>query len=596
MDSDEIESTSSEEDDLFDIFNLRKSSPKPKPKPKPKPQKTYSRSTRRHNIQESQSESFSYKTTGASQCNGSATESSPQPRKKRVILSSNTCQKRYFNKSKFDDSDDDDILNIDVPPVFKTSAKSHQVYEKQQQVNQKIADQKRFEELRKQQKESRMKRLLDELNQEEGRKYDLERDKAYLESLLAKDESGVDGYGISRYFCSLKSSIFDETVLSNYDLGSEISQSLRFLIARNPQAGYVKIKSQFKSFVLRSMTSANLGYLKSLSSLIRLNDDPVFNENEFKDLLIKIGLDPRLIKSDAGLVLKIEHKSSGLELQLQRLSLVFMTYLHSSDVDFETVARFFLLVISDYNANKYELRGLMSFIHDNFPLLCAKVDDAQDLVTQLMVLISGIHTCLPHHNNKEKVNKMDLELHHNIIKLINVTFAADKRLCPVIHELNLQFLLGSDYRQRVHRFTKQNLIYHIANDIIIEDNIKDLLELNDLQTADKIYAFYYKVKILPFILVNPFNFSLDREKNMKVLRSMKSSVERILQSCYGLIRDLGSVNIELVMAAVKTGVDSFSFDREEMVRFLTDLHQDLSLQCDKLESDLKVINQDFFYG
>ena len=33
-----------------------------------------------------------------------------------------------------------------------------------------------------------------------------------------------------------------------------------------------------------------------------------------------------------------------------------------------------------------------------------------------------------------------------------------------------------------------------------------------------------------------------------------------------------------------------------MVRFLTDLHQDLSLQCDKLENDLKLVNQDFFYG
>lgn len=589
MDSDEIESTSSEEEDLFDVFNLRKSPAKP--------QKTYSRSTRRNDSQESQSNSYLYKIDRASLGHTSSTESSPQTKRTKVPPTKKPRLKRYYNKSKLDDEGDDEILNIQVPAIFKDSIKSQKIYEKHQQVNQRIEDRERLEELRAQQREVRLIRLLEEMNREGEKKYDLERDRAYLESLLVKDEQALDGYGIPRHFYALKSVHFDKTQILNYDLGNEISRSLQFLIARDSLAGYAKVKKEFKSFILKGLCLTNPKFLQSLGPLVLLHSDPIFNEKEFEDLLLKIGVDNKLIQNEDKVLLKVGRKTPVLKLQLERLTLLFMTYLHCSiEVDFTKVARYFLLVVSDYNANKHELRSLTLFINSVFPLLCAKIDNAQDLVTRIIQLIFRIETNVPYDSDKEKIKKMDLELHYNIIKLINVTFVGDRQIDYIINELNLQYLLGSDYRDSVHRFTKQNLIHHIANKIVIEDNVRDLLELNDLPTADKIYLFYYKVKILPFILVNPFNFTLDREKNTKTLRSMKSSVERILQSCYGLIRDLGSINVEIVMTSLKTGVDKFSFNREELVRFLTNIHQDLSLQCDKLESDLKLVNQDFFYG
>ncbi|KAG5417771.1 hypothetical protein I9W82_005407 [Candida metapsilosis] len=589
MDSDEIESTSSEEEDLFDIFNLHKSPQKPQ-------KKTYSRSTRRNDSQESQSDSYSYKNARTNIGQAQSSEVSPRPKRKLASPAKKPRQKRYFNKSKLDDDEDDDMLNVDIPSIFKDNIQSQKVFEQHNKVNQRIEDQKKLETIRQQQREARIVRLLDELNQGEGKKFDLERDRSYLEGLLAKEEQALDGYGVSRHFYSLRSVTFDESKLEDYELSKHVSRSLQFLIAKDPVAGYDKVKPMFKPFMLRGMCSDNPRFLQSLQPLVLLHRDPIFSQDEFIELLSMIGVDTKSVTKE-DLVLKIEHKSHHLEVQLERLALLFMAYLQcSAEVDFGMVARYFSLIISDYNANKQQLRSLTSFVYSVFPLLCARIENTHDLVSQLIQVISGISTSLPYDSDREKVKKMDLELHYNIIKLINVAFSSDRRLDAVINELNLQYLLGSDYRDHINKFGKQNLVYHIANKIIIEDNIKDLLELNDLQTADKIYSFYYKAKILPFILANPFNPTLNRKKNIKILRSLKSSVERVLQSCYGLIRDLGSINIEIAMATLRTGVDKFSFNREEMVRLLTDIHQDLSLQCDKLESDLKVINQDFFYG
>ncbi|KAI5968956.1 hypothetical protein CANMA_001952 [Candida margitis] len=594
IESDEIESTSSEEDDLFDVFNLRKSSAKP--------QKTYSRSTRRSDSQESSSEnSYSYKSNRTTQDCVYSTESSSS--KKRVSLVRKRPQKRYYNKSKLDDEDDDEILNLEVPSIFKDGFKSQKVYTQHQRVNQRIADQEKAEALRLQQREQQRKQLVEELNQDgERKKYDMVRDRAYLESLLSKDEQALDGYGISRHLYSLKALSFDESKLPKYNLSREISRSLQFLIVRDAKIGFENVKSDFKSFILRSLCMKNPRFLHNLEPLVALHGDkPVLTEEEFEDLLVKLGVDANLIKEDTTPLLKVERQNHELKLQLARLTLLFTTYLHcSTEVDFAKIARYFLLIISDYNANKRELLSLNSFIYTVFPLLCVKFDNIEELVAQLLNVILSIETCLPHDTDKGRIKKKDLELQYNTIKLINVTFSLkttkNVKIESVIHELNLQYLLGSNYRDYVHKFTKQNLVYQIANNVIIEGNVKDLLELNDLPTADNIYLFYYRVKILPYILVNPFNFTLDREKNIKIIRSMKSSVDRILQSCYGLIRDLGSINIDLVSATLKTGVDKYSFNREELVRFLTDTHQDLSLQCDKLESDLKLVNQDFFYG
>ncbi|CAD1809407.1 hypothetical protein FOB58_003272 [Candida parapsilosis] len=584
MDSDEIVSTSSEEEDLFDVFNLRKSPVKL--------QKTYSRSTRR-NEESSTNNSYSYKNN-----RGNLTsDDSPSSKRKRTSQVRRPRQKRYYNKTKSDDEDDDDLLDIQVPPIFKDAVKSQKVYEQHQQVKKRIADRERLEESRLQQRETRLIRLMEELNHDEENRYDLEQDRSYLEKLLAKDEKALDGYGIPRHFYSLRNTQFDENLLPNHILNKEISQSLQFLIARDLLAAYAKVKTEFKLFFLKGLCSTNPRFLQNLCLMVLLHKDPIFNKEEFEDLLLKIGLDPELLHNEEKAFLKVERKKPVLNLQLERLNVLFTAYLRgSTEVDFAKVTRYFLLVVSDYNANKHELQTLTLFVQGVFPLLCAKIENVQDLVSQILNVMFEIETSLPNQSDKEKIKKMDLELHYNIIKLINVICGGDEKIRSVVDELNLQYLLGSDYRNDVHRFTKQNIVYHIANKIIIEDNVKDLLELNDLPTANKMYSFYYKVKILPFVLVNPFDFTLDREKNIKILRSIKSSVDRILQSCYGLIRDLGSINVEIVMTSLQTGVDKFSFNREEMVRFLTDLHQDLSLQCDKLENDLKLVNQDFFYG
>ncbi|KAI5958521.1 uncharacterized protein KGF55_005781 [Candida pseudojiufengensis] len=633
MDLEDIDSTSSDDDDIFGF-----STPKVK---------KYTRDNA------SNSQSNGSNISPASRKPIKSTSSLPKTTNKVYTVTksnsqiSNKPRLKRENRSKLSD----DIFDIDVPTIFKTDGnKLSKINKEHQKIKEIFENQNKIEQSIKTHHEKLKLQLLNELNEEEFidendnsigyngshknsvKKFDIVRDNSYLEKLISKDKSNIDGFGISRHFFCLKNVEVDENTKSDLNpTNLSIKRSLKFLISNNPELAVENILKSFpdpKSFIIKSLFSTNLQYLNSIIEYYNSidEDSSLFIGNEdFDNLISTFGLDSkiislssfRILSSDSlNLPIKISEINNNLNVQLSRFTIIFHAILNNQreKFDFRNLITIFICILNDYNVNKNELRSLHQFITSIFPIFVRKLDE-NVLLDLLFDTIVNIKTNFGSNDSVERVKKIDYELQYNIIKLLNITFLTDNsnqinlrlqnlnKLSNIIVELNLRFILSENYNNKLTtKHSKANIIYQIANNLVIPDDITNSLHLNDLNSANLVYLYYYKIKVLMFLLINPFNLNSTKAQNIKSLKSLKVSIEKIQHNCYELIRKLGGIKIDLVIENMNKSNDNgatkfqYSFDREEMVNFLTDIHQDLSFQIDKLDYDLKLVSNDFFYS
>ncbi|KAI5956263.1 hypothetical protein KGF54_000738 [Candida jiufengensis] len=642
MDFDDIESTSSDDDDIFG-FN--------KPRTKVYERDKSSSSQSKLSTTGIKSLKFSDLLVKKSRSPSPIKNESSAPKNEYSSSRKPNLTKKYVDLPTKGNTkvNHEDFFNIDVPTIFKIDgSKLNRVNKEHKEIKKIFENQTKAEQNIKLKHEWLKVQLLRELNEDETikeylemnngsaiKKFDIIRDNSYLEKLIEKDKLNIDGYGINRHFYCLKNVEVNETTQSEFNSAlPNINRSLKYLISNNPDlaTNYLTNSNNLKSFIFKSLFSTNINYLESILDLIKGRNKFTISNDEFDQLIEIFGFDFNLLLYSASknskcnnLPIKIDQINQNLKLQLLRITILFQLIMNNEkdNINFFKLFKISIYLLIDYNLNKYELIELSKFVVNVFSQLIEGLEENK-IIKSLYDIITNLRTQFPPKTNTERVKKVDYELQYNVIKLLNITFLMNNtqklqdisaKIHGIIIELNLKFLIGNNYNPNLtSKHSRENILYQISNNLIITENITISLQQNDLEVADKIYWFYYKCKILLFLLINMFNLMLTKKENIKLLKSIKVSIEKIQQNCYELIRKLGGINIDLVIENMNKHNEEFenfkdddsingnslkyqySFNREEMVNFLTDIHQDLSLAIDKLDYDLKLINNDLFYG
>lgn len=468
------------------------------------------------------------------------------------------------------------------------------------------------------------------------RKYLIDRDSEYLERLVKLDNKfdfgvgdGSGSGGIYRHFYCLKQ-IDNLCISKEFEQG--LPRSLMFHIAGDKNNAYELIlggkngdTSTLKGITLQALHMVNPNYLLVVTEMIEKygqnsaesSPKSITTYKEFEKYTLAVGVQPHSLRSPSGnksLCVKIEQHNDSVNLQLHRLNLLFTSFLieypQITKQDLDSALWMFFLIISDYNANKQEYLTLQMFIKSIFPKF-TRIWTKDELVSKINTMLQSIQTAKRNEVREQTMNKkhhrrIDYELQYNILRLLNTAFsslsttvttsvimmtpAECDKLKSTLNELNILFIsLNNTAEDRtIHPAPNPFKLPQLIKSMQITGEIKSRLQSRDVEFVNEIFLYYFKIKLLPFVVYkNSLDFSLDRKHNIHRLRNYKDALNALVLNCYKL---MGTINTEIYSQY------KLCFDGEEVVLLLTDIHQDLSLLGDKVDTDLKALGEgDLFY-
>ncbi|KAG7664780.1 uncharacterized protein J8A68_001662 [[Candida] subhashii] len=520
---------------------------------------------------------------------------------------------RSVHSSFFTDSDSDsdsgDDFNITLPKVFQFNAeKNEKIFSKEQELRQVI--QQETENLKQEVDNinSQKNTLVAELNSDGTQEWTkkpidlkIEDDQKLIDSLMRQNYKRSDGFGISRHFFFLndiKSIEFGEEDSGRFPL----TQALLGMIMRDKKSGweFVHKKTIIKRFVFSVLESVqNHDQLMHINELISMNRDTtvemlsneelISSNEELLSIVKKCGGTVEFISSES-VPIKMDQFNNCLKLGLFRLAIVLNFYLCCwNDPINNEFLKCFIFIISDFNVNKREYSGLKYFIKSVFTNIINSLypDQHIEFVKTFTMILNNIRTNIFGESEILKIKKMDYELKFNVLRLLNNVFSTtiQSNVLSIIEKLNYYSVLGSDFdiSQPIQPDTFDNMIQKITSGLILENMFTEL-EKGNYEMANQIYQSYYEIKHLPYLLIHPFNFQTTREENSRHLNRIKSLIEDLRKNILMNIKQVGSVNL-----------DESKFNRQELVKFITDNYHDLNYMCTKLDKELDLVKSDIFY-
>ncbi|CAI5759716.1 unnamed protein product [Candida verbasci] len=472
-----------------------------------------------------------------------STSSTPDDDKElSSFLTKTTVKKHQHFKNNLDN------FQIELPSIFKIEAeklnkinlKNKQISLDLQQRNDQLT--KEFNDL-----ELEKEKLINELNDNGSNGLKKYSDVNLIENLIKLDRSRNDGFGISRHFYYLKDTEY-------LDLGDfkPINFVTLELIQKNPNKVWNNIKN-YKKFIYQVLdTVLNPDRLMEINDMIKGKNFSSIDSKEFQQLLTACGCDSVPDK----LIVKIQGFNNFTHIQLMRLSIIFNTYLSTEIIDFKLVIRHFLLIISDFNANKRELPSLLYFIDTVFTRLFSQCPNLVELLeNQLFSIETEIYG-----DDKVRLKRHKFEIQANILRLLNTTFSKNLKILQLLNSLNLKFVFGKNqFDTKVLLIDKENF------------NNADSTFIN------KMYLNHYRFGILPFIN-SPYNDRTELEILIKKFTTLKTN----------------SIDIIKILSSANTSTSDYS--REDLIKLTTENFENTNNLCKKLESDLEFINKDSFYS
>lgn len=554
-----------------------------------------------------------------------------------------------------------DEFDIELPTIFLTDAKKN---EELAIKNAKIRADLVEDELHMQQEYKRLQQkkqeIIDELNDNGviGQNFSLsdDRDNHFVERLLQSDLKGSKTDNFSqRHFYLYSNPPFQINLNTKLPFPVNISTLCNELQPDNYENLYLNISSfftQLVNYVLANVQDLNCLVLfsKFMESLYKSNiaSSDSITEKEFVNYVKTIGGEIKYImpNSDLQMPLKLAHYNTQYRLTTVRLSIIFHYTLFAAKNDhsatqeklYKTMLKTFILSLCDFNLNDGNVDELIT----NFvtPVFIDIVNwrrgelmkQQQDKTTPEEIYVvhdiilseinetikSELHTCLYKDRNdrktdKPKFRKIDYELHHNILRLLNLSmrFNSEPFCMRLVTSLSLTFMADSDYSlcdlyNREPTLEELNFgtcnftpsfkfVISILNKLNAL-NITECLDSNEIEQINLIYKNYYKLLLFNFVVFKTFHSNLNTVQNRQDFERIKLSNYLNLKQFANTINKLkGNVHRQLGELSNISLISQSSPYKDDVIHIITEYYHLLHYLATKCDKDMMLIHNDTFY-
>lgn len=556
-----------------------------------------------------------------------------------------------------------DEFDIELPTIFLTDAKKNEeLAKKNARIRADLAEDERNMQQEYKRLQRRKQQIIDELNDNGviGQNFILtnDRDNQFVERLLQSDLKGSKTDNLTQRHFYLYS---NPSVENNLDTGVpfpiNISTLYIELRPENYENLYLNVSpffTQFFNYIIVNVHDLNCLILFSRfleflykSDFISLDS---ITEKEFVTYVKSIGGETKYIKPDSHtqMPLKLLHYNSQYRLTIVRLSIVFCyvlfvtknDYTVAEDTLYKTMLKTFLLSLCDFNFNEGNVNELitnfitpvfMNFVNwrrDKLMNGQQQVNPTSEEEVYVMhdIILSEFNEAMNHElrtclyeerdnieTEQQKFRKIDYELHHNILRLLNLSirFQAEPFSMRIIISLCLTFMNDSAYtlcslykrnptleelNMKTCNFTPSSkFIISIINKLNAL-NITECLDSNEIEQINFIYRNYYKLLLFNYVVFETFhsnlntiqnrqNFERIKQSNYLNLKQLADSINKLKDSVHRQLGELSNISL----------IGESSPYKDDVIHIITEYYHLLHYLATKCDKEMMLIHNDTFY-
>lgn len=379
------------------------------------------------------------------------------------------------------------------------------------------------------------------------------------------------------------------------------------LLPNKFQSNWTRIRpvlDQFIYFCLENVT--NLDHLRQVDKFLEkvhyhenVNSLDEYPQIDILKTLAKIGACVSFVTLESA-PLKLYQFNNHAILNVIRSSLILKSHMLLTFSP-ELMIKVFVLILSDFNLNKFATKDLDVFTRSIFSLMVKKCRLSSEKFVQLFnsIIRNSLDTHLFNETQTIPLKKQMYELRFNVLRWLNIAFASctDRTLLAIITSINLSFLEGSDYLVTISNIllTPSLALLKSLFDKIASTKIVDGIENNDYSIINQFYYDYYKIALLHFVLLESFenNSPLGSSSYEKIRASNVKRLHKLI-SLISNLKDILHANIGKVSYSY-TDTDTL-LNRLEVAKHITESFYTLNHIYNQAENDLNLIKDDIFYS
>lgn len=578
-------------------------------------------------------------------------------------LSTATSSSKSHSVSDIISHEPKDEFDIELPTIFLTDAKKNEeLAKKNASIRAGLAEDERNMQQEYKRLQRKKQEIINELNDNGviGQNFSLsnDRDNQFVERLLQSDMKGSKTNNLSqRHFYLFSTPSVENSLDTGLPFAINISTLYNEFRPENYENLYLNVSpffTQFFNYVIVNVHDLNCLILFSrfLEFLYRsdITSLDTITEEGFVNYVEIIGGEIKYImpNSNFQMPLKLLHYNSQYRLTIVRLSITFLfvlfitknDYTKTEDTLYKTMLKTFILSLCDFNFNEGNVNELitnfitpvfMNFVHwRRHKLMNDKQQVEQtpeyDVYVAHDLILSEINeamnhelrTCLYEERNnvkeeQQKFRKIDYELHHNILRLLNlsVRFQTEPFSMRIITSLCLTFMDDSDYtlcglykrdptseelNLKTCNFTPSSkFIISIINKLNAL-NVNRCLDSNEVEQINSIYRNYYKLLLFNYVIFNTFHSNLNTMQNRQNFERIKLSNYLNLKQLADSINKLkDSVHRQLGELSNISLIAESSPYKDDVIHIITEYYHLLHYLATKCDKEMMLIHRDTFY-
>lgn len=500
-------------------------------------------------------------------------------------------------------------FEVNLPSIFLYDAKRNEQLDKN---NQRLEDAMVQEELRILEDfhdlVRKKQRLLQELNDNglAGLKtFHIDHDKMLIERYV---RAIYDNTTISRHFY-----FFNNVYEVNCETLAKYPTSHFFyeLLSTRFTSNWDRIRRDPLQFLHHCLKDKNIDHLKQADKFftraiehedskktIGIDAKPTASdlEGSFLSTLSKIGASITGVNGaslNSTIPIKLYQFNNHSSLNIIRSSLIIKTFM-VYPFSLPQMIKVFLLVVSDFNLNKFATKDLETFTQNIFTLLVSQSGlSSEGFVRQFNTILNNSLDVHIIYQPPSQFKKHAFELRYNVIRWLNVAFSncPDRTILAIIASINFSFLTEKDYLVTVSNILLtpslaflKSLFHDIAATKVVEG-----LESNDFTIINQFYHDYYKIALLHFVCLDSFDTFQDEKARVANVKHLQKKIVLISN-----LKDILHANIGKV-SYTYTEKDTV-VNRLEIAKHITESFYTLNHLYNQAENDLSLIKDDIFYS
>lgn len=535
----------------------------------------------------------------------------------------------------------DDWEEVQIPAIFKTHAKEN---ERLLAKDAKIQDELRHDVMKVKEEFQSLSKTKDSIIRElndNGCKLEYETSNTHhhhlIESLVKKSRQRNDEFAFRRQFFFYS----NVDTISALDLGATSSNLDRMIILIGLNTGnyskfyhkYVEGRTkEFLLFVLLKVT--NITQLQLVGNLFRsaidngfAGDDSI-TAKDFQGLISACGGDGLLLTTSdkVNLPVKFNLTNNFTSLLLHRLTIIFYCTILGSKAENElhfTVLRVFLLTLSDLNINNNlttlhdTLLGVFHYlIQWRMRFLGYREESDQLSIHDTMVyewnnVLRKTFNCRIYNSSAPISKYHDYELVYNVFRLIDSVPTKDQIMLRFVTSIKLSFITDLDYvsDQVVNKhatreefsgeFSEIAPQFKLLHSVILKVGRIDVFSATREDSFDlinSIYKGYFNLLLLNSVIYSTFSNNQNSAANRAQYEAIKASnlsQLKKLEKITFAARD--NIHIQLGQVILVPHKVTPYYDKEELVKVVTDVYFVLNYFHLWLTKDIRLLHQDMFY-